>query len=207
MKVRKFLKVRRFLKVRKFWKVRMSESFWRSEGRKVFEGQKVLKVRRGLESFTYRQAHWCCTLTVQVYRCDLCVFGWWYHWYQLGVIACIIVMHCLNPVYAIMCIGLFSSTVSSSGQLVYIPSSSLVYLACAPPSTPSAAWIIQDGSPTAAVFSYRQASFKWQLVHKLPVPNEQQQIAHNSTIVTIHYWTHVCARFIIIEKWNTKPLL
>ena len=87
--------------------------------------------------------------------------------------------------------------------------SSLDYLECTPPSTHSAVWIIQGGSPTA-VFSYRQASFKWQLVHELPVPNEQQQIGlfctqfhHcNNTLLN----TCLCT-FIIIEKWNTKLLL
>ena len=171
MKVRKFLKVRRFLKVRKFG---------RSEG---FEGQKVgrfLKVRR----FWRSEGVWILSHTDKrmVLYLDSASVSLWFVRIWVMMISLISargdsVHHCdalseprlcnyvhwafFKYCFIFWTIGLYTSQPSS-----------LVYLECASP-TPSSAWIIQRGSPTAA-FSYRQASFKWQLEHELPVLTEQQ---------------------------------
>ena len=186
----------------KVLKVRRSEGFWRSEG---FEGQKVLKVRRvWILSHTDKR---------MVLYLDSASVPLWF--VRIRVMISLIsargdsMRHCdalseprlcnyvqwdfFKYCFIFWTIGLYTSRPSS-----------LDYLVCAPPSNSfscvdyiykaKSSW--QGRSPTA-VFPYRQASFKWQLVHELPVLTEQQQIGlfcaqfHHCNNTLLNTFVHV----------------
>ena len=199
----------------KVLKVRRSEGFWRSEG---FEGQKVLKVRRvWILSHTDKRMVlyldsasvplWFVSIWVMIslisargdsmHHCDalseprLCNYVQWDFFKY-------ILFHLLDNWFIYLPTQQFGlSCMCTTIELIQLCG---LYKA-------KRSW--QGGSPTA-VFPYRQASFKWQLVHELHVLTEQQQIGPfcaqfhhcNNTLLN----TCLCT-FIIIEKWNTKPLL